>query len=161
MAGILSSACVSPFFQMKCDVYYATESQDKYGKVQKKWVYDMTEDCSFYTLGDTSNDDNFTYDDKKFYRMETMLYGRVKTDIRKTSSGLFYPLSHILITNIRGGNCNDEVFFYETNGDYVGKPTIFEIKMVQPFIGPFSTVEYFKIQLERSDTQELNSSVAC
>lgn len=146
---------------MKCDVYYAAETQDQYGKIQKKWTYDMTEDCSFYTLGDTSNNDNFNYDDKKFYRMETMLYGRVKTDIRQASDGLYYPPSHILITNIRGANCNDDVFFYETNGDFVGKPTVFEIKMVQPFIGPFSNVEYFKIQLERSDTQELNASVAC
>ena len=160
VAGILAG-CNSLFFQMKCDVYYATEDQDKYGKVVKKWSYDMTEDCSFYTLGDQSNNDNFNFDEQKFFRMETMLYGRLKTDIRIDSSGLYHPLSHILITNIRGGTCNDEVFFFETNGDYIGKPTIFELKMVQPFIGPFSTVEYYKVQLERSDTQELNEVVSC
>ena len=145
---------------MNCDVYYATESQDKYGKVTKKWQFDMTEQCSFYTLGDESNNENFSFDDKKFYRLETMLFGRVRSDIRQDSNGLYHPMSHILITNIRGGNCNNSVFFYETNGDYEGKPTIFEIKMVQPYIGPFGSVEYFKIQLERSDTQELNK-IAC
>lgn len=160
MAGILSG-CNSLFFQMKCDVYYATEDQDKYGKIVKKWSYDMTEDCSFYTLGDQSNNDNFNFDDQKFFRMETMLYGRLRTDIRVDSSGLYHPLSHILITNIRGGTCNDEIFFYETNGEYIGKPTIFELKMVQPYIGPYATVEYYKVQLERSDTQELNDVVAC
>lgn len=153
------TSCVSPFFQMDCDVYYATESQDKYGKIEKKWQFDMVEQCSFYTLGDESNNENFTFDDKKFYRLETMLFGRVRTDIRQASDGKYYPLSHILITNIRGANCNDQVFFYETNGGYEGKPTIFEIKMVQPFIGPFGSIEYFKIQLERSDTQELNEYV--
>lgn len=160
MPNFLTS-CVSPFFQMNCDVYYATETQDKYGKVVKNWQFDMVEQCSFYTLGDESNNENFTFDDKKFYRLETMLFGRVRTDIRQASDGRFYPLSHILITNIRGANCNDQVFFYETNGDYEGQPTIFEIKMVQPFIGPFGSIEYFKIQLERSDTQELNERVAC
>lgn len=161
MTNFLNS-CVSPFFQMQCDVYYATETQDRFGKMNKKWQFDMIEPCSFYTLADQSNSENFTFNDNKFYRLETMLFGRVQTDIRKASDGQYYPLSHILITNIRGGNCNeDTVFFYETNGDYVGKPTIFEIKMTQPYIGPFGSIEYFKVQLERSDIQELNEIVAC
>lgn len=161
MMGIFDATCTDIFFPMKCDIYYATEDQDKYGKVNKKWSFDTTKDCSFYTLGDKSNDDNFTFDDQKFYRLETMLYGRVSKDIRVDSSGLYHPLSHIIITNIRGGACNSDVFFFETNGDYVGKPTIFDIKMVQPYIGPFSTAEYYKVHLERSDTQELNEIVSC
>ena len=153
--------CVSPFFQMECDIYYATESQDKYGKIDKRWEFDMSEKCSFYTLGDKSNDDNFSFEDKRFYKLETMLYGRFASDPRKDSSGLYHPLSHILIHNIRGGTCSTETFWIETNGEYVGKPTVFEIKTCQPFIGPFNTVEYWKIQLERSDTQELNEIVNC
>ena len=154
--GLLDNNCNSLFFQMKCDIYYATESQDKYGKIDKSWVFDMTEDCSFYTLGDVSNANNFTFDDGKFYRLETMLYGRFRTDPRQALDGSYHPLSHILVTNIRGGTCNDEVFFVETNEGYEGKPTIYEIKTCQPFVGPFNTVEYYKIQLERSDFQELD-----
>lgn len=146
---------------MQCDVYYATEEQDQYGKIDKSWNIDSTPSCSFYTIGDKSNDDNFSFEDKRFYRLETMLYGRLQKDPRKSSDGSFHPLSHILITNIRGSNCNDETFFIETNGSYEGEPTIFEIKTCQPFVGPFGTVEYYKIQLERSDTQELNDLVAC
>ena len=146
---------------MECDIYYATESQDKYGKIDKRWEFDMSEKCSFYTLGDKSNDDNFSFEDKRFYKLETMLYGRFASDPRKDSSGLYHPLSHILIHNIRGGTCSTETFWIETNGEYVGKPTVFEIKTCQPFIGPFNTVEYWKIQLERSDTQELNEIVNC
>lgn len=153
--------CVSPFFQMECDIYYANESQDKYGKINKKWEFDMSEKCSFYTLGDKSNDDNFTFEDKRFYKLETMLYGRFASDPRKDSSGLYHPLSHILVHNIRGGTCNTEDFWIETNGDYVGKPTVFEIKTCQPFVGPFNTIEYWKIQLERSDRQELNEYANC
>ena len=68
--------CVSPFFQMECDIYYASESQDEYGKIKKKWQFDMIEKCSFYTLGDKSNDDNFTFEDSRFYKLETMQIGR-------------------------------------------------------------------------------------
>lgn len=156
MSGILSG-CSSPFFQMQCDIYYAVESQDQYGKVKKNWQFDMVEPCSFYTLSDSSNNNNFTFDDKKFYRLETMLYGRFRFDPRKSSTGLYYPLSHILVTNIRGATCDEEPFFVETNGDYAGKPTTFEVKTCQPFMGPFNKVEYYKIQLERSDVQEYDS----
>lgn len=161
MAMNFLTNCISPFFQMECDIYYAQESQDKYGKVEKNWSFDMVEKCSFYTLGDKSNDDNFAFDDSKFYKLETMLYGRFATDPRQDSNGLFHPLSHILIHNIRAATCNTETFFIETNGNYVGKPTVFEIKTCQPFVGPFNRVEYWKIQLERSDTQELNERVVC
>ena len=149
----------SLFFQMDCDIYYANEAQDSYGKVVKSWEFDMIEPCSFYTLGDQSNNNNFTFEDKKFYKLETMLYGRFQTDPRQGSDGLYHPISHILVSNIRGATCNTETFFIETNGEYVGQPTIYEIKTCQPFIGPFNSVEYYKIQLERSDIQELNDNV--
>lgn len=160
MSGILSP-CGNPFFPMKCDVYYANESQDKYGKVRKSWQLDGTVLCSFYTRDDDTNNNNFSYDDKKLYRLETTLFGRVQSDIRQSFSGMLYPVSHILITNIRSGGCNDEtLYFYETNMEYETTPTIFEIVMSQPYIGPFGKVDYFKMQLQRSDTQELNELVA-
>lgn len=159
--GLFDNNCSSLFFQMNCDIYYATESQDQYGGIDKKWQYDESKPCSFYTLSDKSNENNFTFDDSRFYKLETMLYGRLKTDPRKSSSGLYYPLSQILISNIRSSGCSDETFFIETDGDYVGEPTIFEIKSCQPFVGPFNNIEYYKIQLERSDIQELNNRVAC
>lgn len=159
--SLFNNNCSSLFFQMQCDIYYATEDQDEYGGISKKWEFDMIEPCSFYTLGDKGNNNNFTYDDSIFYRLETMLFGRFQSDPRKSSNGLYYPLSHILVTNIRGTGCNEDTFFVETNGNYDSTPTVFEIKTCQPFIGPFNTIEYYKIQLERSDIQELNNRVAC
>ena len=160
--GLFDSNCSSLFFQMECDIYYASESQDEYGGVDKKWEWDMVEPCSFYTLSDKNNSNNFTYDDNRFYRLETMLYGRFKTDPRQSSTGLYYPLSHILVSGIRAsGQCQGETFFIETDGDYVGEPTVFEVKSCQPFIGPFNTVEYYKIQLERSDIQGVRNNAAC
>lgn len=153
MSGILSGTN-NMLFPMVCDIYYATETQDKYGQIVKDWTIDSSLACSFYTLNDMSNNDNFDFDDKKFYRLETMLIGRTVSDIRKNSDGAYYPVSHILITNIRAACCNDELFFYETNGGYDPIPTVYEIKSIQPYIGPFNKIEYYKIQLERSDRQE-------
>jgi hypothetical protein len=161
MALFGTNVCSSLFFQMQCDLYYATESQDQYGKIDKRWEFDMIEKCSFYTLSDKSNDNNFSFEDGRFFKLETMLYGRFATDPRQDSTGLYHPLSHILVTNIRGATCNTETFFIETDGEYAGKPTVYEIKTCQPFVGPFNSVEYYKIQLERSDRQEISNNVSC
>jgi hypothetical protein len=155
MPGILSQ-CSNMLFPMECDIYYARESQDKYGRIEKYWEYGQTQKCSFFTLSDSSNNLNFTFDTAKFYRLESMLFGRAKDDFRKDKSGLYYPLSHILVTNIKSIGCDEQILFFDSHDSFEQKPTVFEIKMFQPFIGVFSSVEYYKIQLERSDIQELN-----
>lgn len=164
MSGLLDNSCSSLFFQMECDVYYAKESQDDYGSINKTWEFDSSRPCSFYTIADMSNTQNFTFDkdrDSRFYKLEAMLYGRFKDDVRKNSYGEYFPLSHILVTNIKDTRKGTEAFFIETNGDYLGKPTTFEIKTLQPFVGAFSTIEYYKIQLERSDVQGVVENDPC
>lgn len=153
-------SCTNTLFPMKCDVYYAEESQDDYGQIQKNWSFYSTYSCAFYPEK-AKNRDGFSFEDQRFYNLEQTLFGRIKTDIRKNSYGEYYPMSHILITNIRQSACNDEVLFYETLEGYEGTPTIYEVRMVQPHIGPFSTPEYYSIELKRSDTQELNPSGIC
>lgn len=154
MAGLISP-CAPMFFPMKCDVYYAAETQDELGNMVRDWQFDETRFCAFFTRDDETNNKNFEYGEKKFYNFETVLFGRTQTDLRKSSDGLFYPVSHILVTNIRNGDCeNEEVLFYETNVTYDPVPIVFEAKMIQPYINAFNKIEYFKIELMRSDIQE-------
>lgn len=160
--GLLDATCSDIFFPLECDIYYAKEEQDKYGAVNRKWFFDSSQVCSFHSIGDESTAGNLSFNDNKFYSLESTIYGRIKNDIRVASDGLYYPQSHILITNIRGGSCDPKTpYFIETNGNYAGKPTVFELKMIQPYIGPFGNIEYYKAQLERSDYQELNDVAAC
>lgn len=158
--GIFDATCINPFFPMQCDIYYATEDQDKYGTINKKWVFGHTLDCALYNPDDKKAED-FKFEDQKFYMLDGFAVGRTKKDPRKSDVESFYPMSHILITNIRGKNCSDELFFYESTETYEQKPTIFELRSCQPYVGPYSTIEYFKLVLQRSDTQELNDVVSC
>ena len=152
----------SIFFPMLCDVYYASETQDSYGKMDKKWSLDSTRSCNLYSMADLNQADKFDFDEKKFFNLETGVYGRVKTDIRRSGDGRFFPLSHILVTNIRIKNCDqEELLMYETNGGYEADPTIFEPKTVHPYMGPLGRIEFYQIKFDRSDTQELNSIASC
>jgi hypothetical protein len=158
--GIFDATCTDIFFPMKCDIYYATEDQDKYGKIDKKWVQGNTLDCSLY-IEETTRNKDFAFENQRFFKLDGYLVGRTKKDPRLSDVGSFYPMSHILITNIRGGNCNEELFFFESTETYEKRPTIYELRSCQSYVGPYSTIEYFKLTLERSDTQELNEIAQC
>lgn len=149
--------CSDPLFPMLCDVYYATDEQNQYGMMDKTWTIDESVPCSFFLNKSRENHKDFKFSDEKFYRMETRISGRTRRDVRQSSYGVYYPLSHILITNIRGGTCGDELFFYETTEAYEKVPTVFTIMMNQPFIGPYPSINYFSLELERSDVQELTN----
>ena len=160
--GIFDSSCGNVLFPMLCDVYYASETQDSYGRIEKRWSLDSTRFCNLYSIADNNQADKFAYDEKKFFNLETGVYGRIKTDVRQSEDGRFFPLSHILITNVRIKNCDSEqLLMYETNGGYQQTPTIFEPRTVHPYMGPMGTIDFFQVKLDRSDTQELNSLASC
>jgi hypothetical protein len=159
--GLLGDNCSNFLFPLQCDIYYPQESQDEYGAINKKWDFDLTMNCSFHSVTDKSSTKNFSEDSERFYKLDTLLYGRMQKDPRQSSTGLYVPLSNILITNIKNSGCDDGTIFVETDGDYVGDPTIFEIKTCQPYIGPMGNVEYYKMLVARSDIQELYNRVSC
>jgi hypothetical protein len=151
--GVLDKTCSDLFFPMKCDIYYATETQDKYGKMNKNWTIGNTLDCSLYALQTEKNKD-FVFENQRFFKLDGFLVGRTKKDPRMSNSGLYYPMSNILVTNIRGKECSDELFFFESTDDYEKKATIYELRSCQAYVGPYTTIEHFSLTLERSDTQE-------
>ena len=80
------------------------------------------------------------------------MLGRAKTDIRISSLEARNSITNVIITNIRDKNCNE--IYTETSGPRAGKSTIFEIATIQPYIGPFGSIEYYKILLKRSESQD-------
>lgn len=160
--SIFDTSCNSILFPMVCDIYYATEAQDTYGRIEKKWSLDSTRACNLYSVTDTNQADKFGFDEKKFFNLETGVYGRINTDIRRSEDGRFFPLSHILLSNIRVKTCDGyELLMYETDGGYESSPTIFEVRTVHPYMGPFGRIDFYQVKLDRSDNQELNDIVSC
>lgn len=153
MASLLSLSCSNNFvFSMLCDVYYATESQDKYGQVVKSWVPDASLPCTFYTPPTTVKSDEFRFTDNKFYSMESTLIGRIGPEIKVSA----YPLSNLLITSIRTNSCESELLYSEKSvAGYETVPTVFDVRMLQPHVGVFNKIEYYRVVLERSDRQDL------
>lgn len=151
--GLLDGNALDPFLTMLCDVYYATETQDRTGALIKSWTFDRSVKSELYMLDKISDRNNFTFDDPEFYRINNMLRGRAGEDIRKDATGIYHPLSHILVTNVRTAKCEEESVYISTNGEYEGKPIIYAVSTCNPFVGLFGKVEYHKVTLKRADNQ--------
>jgi hypothetical protein len=138
----------SIIFPMLADIYYPIVDQGAYGNVKKNWIHDRTIACNFNSAGTAWKEDikpnaNITQD--------SVMLGRVKTDIRFSSADAQNSITNIIVTNIKDRNLNE--VFVETSGPRAGKSTLFEVATVEPFMGPFGSVEYYKVVVRRSENQ--------
>jgi hypothetical protein len=138
----------SLIFPMLADIYYPVVDQGPYGNVKKNWMHDRTIACNFNSAGTAWKEDikpnaNITQD--------SVMLGRVRTDIRFSNEEAQNSITNIIITNIKDKHLNE--IYVETAGPRAGKSTLFEVATVEPFVGPFGSVEYYKVIVRRSENQ--------
>lgn len=144
--------CTDFRFPMSLDFYYATETQDKYGIEDKSWQWDQTLEGYVEILGAVDKEALKT---GRFNEYEDKLIGRTKKDPRVSLNGIYYPITSILVTNIRNTKTGEE-YYVEAAGEREGKSTLYEIFAVEPYVNPWNEIEYWKIMFNRSDTQALD-----
>lgn len=135
-------------YPLLADVYYPVVEQGAYGNVKKQWILDSMVPCYFSAVGSAGKEEvkpnvNIT--------KEVSLIGRVKKDIRIAATSQQNAITNVIITNIRDASCNP--VYLETSGPRSGKSTIFEVASQEPTLGPFGSVEYYKLVIRRSENQ--------
>lgn len=138
-------------FSMYLDIYYSTESQDKFGKEIKDWCLNKTVLGYAEILGAVDKDGLKA---GQFFEYLDKLIGRTKEDPRVSIEGINYPITNILITNIRDAKTGQE-FYKESSGEREGESTLYEVMAVEPYVNPWNQIEYYKILFNRSDRQVL------
>jgi hypothetical protein len=132
---------------MSLDLYYSSESQDDFGIEEKSWRLDQTLSGYAEPLGAVERDG---IKNNRFFEYENKLIGRTKKDPRVSVEGFYYPITSILITNIKDTKTNTDLYIEDE-----GNPIIYEVLSVEPYINPWNEIEYYKIFFNRSDRQEL------
>ena len=140
-----------PMFPLTADIFYATTEQSAYGNVKKTWILDQTVACSF-----SGTNQAIKKDIKPEYNItnDLVIIGRSKQDLRLSSREDANAVTNIVISNIR--NSDSFEIYTETSGPRKGKSTIFEIASIEPFVGPFASVEYYSVTLRRSENQAVD-----
>ena len=135
-------------YPMKADVYYPIITQNNYGQANKEWVFDRTIVCNASTVGGAGD---VELKPEVFLQYDGKLIARSKSDIRVSSNNTDNAITNILITNIR--SATDLVIYKETAGPRTGRGTIYEVGTLEPFVGPFGEIEYFKMLWRRTENQ--------
>ena len=135
-------------YPMKADIYFPILAQGDYGQPKKDWVYDRTIICNATSVGGLGTED---IKPEAFLQYENKLIARTQNDPRLSSNNANNATTNILVTNIR--DASDNIIYKETAGTRSGRGTIYEIATVEPFTGPFGSIEYYKMLWRRTENQ--------
>ena len=134
-------------YPLLADIYYPIVETGAYGNSKKTWVLDRTIACFFNPAGRKTKED---VNSENKLELDNLLVGRVRNDLTQTDSES-YSVTNIIIANIRDRSGN---FIYnESAGVRKGNSTIFEVASLNPIVGPFGTIEYYKVLVRRSENQ--------
>ena len=146
----MNSCDVDFLYPMKADIYYPIITQNQYGQPNKNWVFDRTVTCNATPVGGAGTEE---IKPEVFLQYKDKLVARTKSDLRISANEQLNAETNILITNIRSSN--DLLIYKETAGPRAGKGTIYEVGTLEPFIGPFNDIEYYKMLWRRSENQDV------
>lgn len=135
-------------YPMLADIYYPIISQGNYGEIEKSWIFDRTIACNASTVGGAGTEE---IKPEVFFQHENKLVSRSRTDIRISSNEAKEAKTNVLITNIRSSS--GELIYKETAGPRSGRGTIYEVATLEPFVGPFGNIEYYKMLWRRTENQ--------
>ena len=135
-------------YPMKADIYYPIITQNNYGQANKEWVFDRTIICNASTIGGAGD---VELKPEVFLQYDGKLIARSKSDIRISSNDTDNAITNVLVTNIR--SATDLVIYKETAGPRTGRGTIYEVGTLEPFVGPFGDIEYYKMLWRRTENQ--------
>jgi hypothetical protein len=134
-------------YPLLADVYYPIVETGAYGNTKKTWVLDRTIACFFNPAGRKTKEDVGV---ESKIDLDNLVIGRVKNDLSQSSNDS-YSITNIIIANIRDSSGNS--IYNESAGIRKGSSTIFEIASLNPVVGPFGKIEYYKTLIRRSENQ--------
>lgn len=138
----------SIIYPLLADIFYPLTEQGAYGNVKKQWILDRT-------VAVALNPANRKYAQQvqtnPSITLDNNLVGRTQSDILSSTRDSLNALTNVIIANVRDSKGN--IIYNESSGVRSGKSTIFEISTFTPIVGPFGSVDYYKIVVARSDNQ--------
>jgi hypothetical protein len=138
-------------YPLLADIYYPIVETGAYGNLKKQWVLDKTIACFFNVGGSKFKQDVGT---EANINIDNAIIGRVRNDLTVSSNESLYSITNIVVTNIRSKD--GESIYSESAGPRSGNATLFEIATINPIVGPFGKVEYYKVILRRSENQAVD-----
>lgn len=134
------------YYPMTADLYYATTEQTELGEFNKVWYKDRTVPCSAIKERPDSKI-RPALETQKFIQYDFRINMRTPENLQKSSTDEFYPITDILIRNIKDPQGN--LVWEEYNNDN----SSFEIQSAEPMFNDVHVLSGYRVLLVRSDRQ--------
>ena len=89
---------------MSADIYYAESKQNAIGVIEKSWVYDRTIKCSIISAMSDKTLTGELKSNNSLVQFTSNMLLRTNDNVQSKKNGTFYPITEILITNIKDSN---------------------------------------------------------
>jgi hypothetical protein len=134
------------YYPMTADIYYSKTQQDDFGEFDRTWQKDRTIQCSAIKERPDSKIRPALETDK-FLQYDFRINMRTNDNIQKSSTDVLYPITEILVRNLKdpAGNLVWDEYYNEN--------TSFEIQAAEPMFNDLHILAGYRILLVRSDRQ--------
>lgn len=135
------------FYPMTAELYYGESKQNALGIIEKSWVYDRTIKCSIISAMSDKTITGEIKNTSSTFKYDSEVVLRTNSDIQEKKNGTIYPITEILITNIK--DPSGKLVWREKND----KGSQFELKTFVPSYNYAHNVEFYRGYLSRSTKQ--------
>lgn len=143
-----SSSLDDLYYPMTADVYYSTETQNDFGEVIKEWNKDRSIKCAARRRTTDTGMQPYV-EDQKFLEYDIRIVLRTPEDILLSTDDSIYKVTNVLIKDIKDSS---GLLLWKESAT---EGTIFEINAIEPILDMFSNLSSYRVNLVRSDKQEI------
>jgi hypothetical protein len=135
------------YYPMTAEIFYAETRQNDFGTMERTWVFDRTVKCSAVSAMADKTLNSELKSTNAFFQYNSDIAFRTSDDIQRKKGGTYYPITEVLVTNIKDSEGN--VVWTEREDSY----TQYEIQSFVPSYDAFHAVEFHRGYLTRSTKQ--------
>ena len=136
------------FYPMTADIYYSENKQNDLGVLEKSWVYDRTVKCSAISTMSAKTITSEIKSNSREFSYNSDIIFRVGENIQEKKNGTIYPITEILITNIKDPS---KKLVFKEKGNI---PTQYELKTFVPGYDANHLLEFYRGYMARSAKQK-------
>jgi hypothetical protein len=135
------------FYPMSAEIFYAETKQDDFGTMKRTWVFDRVVPCSAISAMSDKTLNSELKSTSSFFQYNSDIAFRTSEDLQRKKGKTYFPITEILITNIK-----------DSNGQYVWTEwedvrTQYEVQSFVPSYNSFHAVHFYRGYLTRSTKQ--------
>jgi hypothetical protein len=134
-------------YPMTAEVFYAETKQTDFGTMQKTWIFDRSVKCSAVSAMSDKTLNGELRSNSAFFQYNSDIAFRTADDIQRKKGGTYYPITEVLVTNIKDAEGN--VVWTEKDDS----KTQYEIQSFVPSYNAFHSIDFYRGYLTRSTKQ--------